>query len=476
MAEEAPKEVIIMASIVKRRNRFYVVYQYTTDKGERKQKWETYKTMTEAKTRQKEIEYRESIGTFVIPQCHTVKELMKEYVSLYGKETWALSTYSANVGIINNYILPLIGDMKLTEVTPRVLEKYYQQLLKMKPVPNSNGGKTKNELIGTGTVREIHKIIRNCFNQAVKWELVERNPAVLAIVPKHKAEKRDIWTAETLFKATELCKDERLKLALNLAFSCSLRLGELVGLTWDCVDIDEEAIAKGKASILVNKELQRVRRDVLESLDQKDVILIFPSENSKTKTVQVLKAPKTQSSIRRIFLPKTVAGMLIHWRSLQDEAKDMLGDEYQDFNLVLAGPNGMPTEGSTIRSAFDELIKENDLPKVVFHSLRHSSITYKLKLNGGDVKAVQGDSGHAQTSMVTDVYSHILDDDRRHNAELFEEAFYAGKGSEPAKKQKELPGTPGGDGMAMLGKLLSNPDTAKLLKSLMAAMETDQSE
>lgn len=44
--------------------------------------------------------------------------------------------------------------------------------------------------------------------------------------------------------------------------------------------------------------------------------------------------------------------------------------------------------------------------KVVFHSLCHSSITYKLKLNGGDVKAVQGDSGHSQTSMVTDVYSH----------------------------------------------------------------------
>ena len=54
-------------------------------------------------------------------------------------------------------------------------------------------------------------------------------------------------------------------------------------------------------------------------------------------------------------------------------------------------------------------------------------LTYKLKLNGGDIKAVQGDSGHAQVSMVTDVYSHILDDDRKKNAELFEEAFYEKK-------------------------------------------------
>jgi hypothetical protein len=43
-------------------------------------------------------------------------------------------------------------------------------------------------------------------------------------------------------------------------------------------------------------------------------------------------------------------------------------------------------------------------------------VTYKLKLNGGDIKAVQGDSGHAQVNMVTDVYSHILDDDRKKNA------------------------------------------------------------
>ena len=81
------------------------------------------------------------------------------------------------------------------------------------------------------------------------------------------------------------------------------------------------------------------------------------------------------------------------------------------------------------------LIKENDLPKVVFHSLRHSSITYKLKLNGGDVKSVQGDSGHAQAKMVTDQYSHILDDDRVRNAEIFEEVFYSGRDGTSGKKE-----------------------------------------
>ena len=61
---------------------------------------------------------------------------------------------------------------------------------------------------------------------------------------------------------------------------------------------------------------------------------------------------------------------------------------------------------------------------MVFHSLRHTSVTYKLKLSGGDIKAVQGDSGHVQADMVTEVYGHILDEDRKKNAQLMENAFY----------------------------------------------------
>lgn len=76
----------------------------------------------------------------------------------------------------------------------------------------------------------------------------------------------------------------------------------------------------------------------------------------------------------------------------------------------------VPLGVGAIRKPLNQLIKEHNLPPVVFHSLRHSSVTYKLKLNGGDIKAVQGDSGHFQVSMVTDVYSHILDDDRKKNA------------------------------------------------------------
>lgn len=72
------------------------------------------------------------------------------------------------------------------------------------------------------------------------------------------------------------------------------------------------------------------------------------------------------------------------------------------------------------------LLKEKaGLPNVVFHSLRHSSTTYKLKLNHGDLKATQGDTGHAEIDMITKVYAHILDEDRKVNAQKFETAFYS---------------------------------------------------
>lgn len=122
----------------------------------------------------------------------------------------------------------------------------------------------------------------------------------------------------------------------------------------------------------------------------------------------------------------------------------------------------------------NQLIKENNLPPVVFHSLRHSSVTYKLKLNGGDIKAVQGDSGHAQVSMVTDVYSHILDDDRKKNAELFEEAFYEKKNLDPQMHPNTAENTvtvPEGVDAELLAKVLNNSEMAALLTSLAKTMK-----
>ena len=350
---------------------------------------------------------------------------------------------------------------------------------------------SKNEFLTPHTVREIHKLLRNAFNQAVKWELMSRNPVEHATLPKEEETERNIWTAETLFKALDVCDDDILSLALNLAFSCSLRMGEMLGLTWDCIDISQTSIEQGRASIFVNKELQRVNRDALEKLDDKGVIMKFPAALSSTSTRLVLKElddkgvimkfpaalsststrlvlkePKTKTSIRKVFLPKTVAEMLIARKKEIEELKELFGSEFTDYQLVFCSTNGRPMEGQVINRALNKLIREHDLPKIVFHSLRHSSITYKLKLNGGDMKSVQGDSGHAQAKMVADVYSHIIDEDRMMNAKRFEETFYSPKKEDAGKEQGKEADSAQESDQELLMKLLAKPEMAVLLKTL----------
>ena len=266
-----------------------------------------------------------------------------------------------------------------------------------------------------------------------------RNPVLNATLPKEEHQKREIWTAETLMHALEVCDDDILALAINLSFACSLRMGEMLGLTWDCIDISEESLKENNASIFVDKELQRVNRDVMEVLDNKDIIRVFPRTLSNTNTSLVLKTPKTKTSVRKIFLPSTVAQMLLERKKQIDEMKELFGDEYLDYDLVFCHSSGRPMEGQVINRALKKLIQDNDLPDVVFHSFRHASITYKLKWNGGDMKSVQGDSGHARMDMVADVYSHIIDEDRRYNAQKFEEQFYNAKGLKNAEEGKTAP-------------------------------------
>ena len=253
-------------------------------------------------------------------------------------------------------------------------------------------------------------------------------------------------------KALDECDDMKLYVAMNLAFACSMRYGEICGLTWDKVHISDEDIANDDSHLWIEQELARVSREARQHLDDKDIMFIFPSVMSNTHTNLVLKKPKTESSIRKVWIPKTVAYILREWKQIQDQYKEYLGQEFFDYNLVLTLPNGRPVENRIMEKEFSKLREKAGLPYVVFHSLRHSSTTYKLKLNHGDLKATQGDTGHVQIDMITDVYAHILDEDRKVNAQKFEATFYAKNSVNPLKNV-----TPPENG---------NPDLTNLISAL----------
>jgi integrase len=215
----------------------------------------------------------------------------------------------------------------------------------------------------------------------------------------------------------------------------------------------------------IDSQLQRISKKTYEVLQRKkdQIRLVFPAFKHNPQTMLVLKTLKTKSSERVIWIPPTTAAVLWKLKKQQDELKEALGDEYQDFDMVIAQSNGRPIEGGNISAMFNQLIEENELPKVEFHSLRHLSTTVKLIISKGDVKSVRGETGHSQSKMVTDTYAHILDGNRRNMAKKFEKSFYNEENGESADGRSA-------DGSLehVIAQCLKNPEPLEVLRSLLA--------
>ena len=242
------------------------------------------------------------------------------------------------------------------------------------------------------------------------------------------------------------------------------------------IQLFQRSYLADNAYVYIDKELTRASKRAIETLGEKDIYYIFTPLMPNTSTRIILKKPKTDSSIRKVWLPKTLAYILREWKKSQDELKGFLGDEYQDFDLVVALPNGRLCEDRIILKEFAKLREDAGLPKVVFHSLRHSSTTYKLKLNHGDLKATQGDTGHAEIDMITSIYAHILDEDRKINAQKFESAFYANpdlRSVRPPEEPKE-PAPATLDLEALVEQLRNSPELANTLAALLASAPSEK--
>lgn len=435
---------------------------------------ERFDTIEEAELRVAEIKLQKSRGEFrppksVLsknqtqqPKIVTVRMLLEEYVQLYGLNHWGESYLSMNTHRIEHYINPYIGDIALCDLTARDLDIFYNSLLGL-PAVVLKGHKDTETTIGLSVIKKIHDLLRNALNKAIDWGYIQTNPALCVEPPKHRAKKREVWTTEQARYALDNCEDPVLRLAFLLGISCSMRIGEILGLQWSDLHITDEDIQNETACLRVWKELKRCQKSSLEKLRKRDrdgVILTFP-EYKKTgcSTSLVLKETKTESSERTIFLGRTTALALREAQTTQEKDKALLGDDYMDFDLVIAHNNGRPYESRQILKAMKKLSKDLGLPDVVFHSLRHTSTSMKLIASGGDIKAVQGDTGHSQSRMVTEVYSHTFSENRRQLAKKIDSEFFGSPKSD-VNEETAL-------NQEILELLKANPEAVKLLTALL---------
>ncbi len=464
-----------MASIVKRGKAYAIVY--TEGEGKNKhQVWESGLSYNAAKSRKAQLEYEFSQNIHVDQIELTVREFLHEFIEKYGEQKWVASTYDGNVGLLENYVYPYLGDKKLRSIRTKTVVDYYHFLLN-EAEPVVNPGKTKRDRLTPSIIHDIHKVLRCAFNLAVKWEYIAKNPFLNATLPEHKEKKRQALTPEQLHKVMEFTDRPEIydfyviHCAIQLAFACSMRGGEVGGAQWEKFSAETQML-------YIDRVIDRVDKKLVEKLPKMDIMFKFPNLYPGTRTIVVLKQPKTEGSIRNVYLPDTVVQKLMVLRRLQGKYKEELGlDGYSDYDMIICQANGRPLMTEHLNKRFKDILEQMgdpdiNLDEVVFHSIRHTSAGVKLKLSNGDVKAVQGDGGWNTPEMVTRRYAHILDEDRRHLSNEMEKKFYkkdkASKdklpvrtkpASEPAPIPKATQETPPAlDVNAIAAALTSNPN------------------
>ena len=184
----------------------------------------------------------------------------------------------------------------------------------------------------------------------------------------------------------------------------------------------------------------------------------FEDKREGSNTVLVLKKAKTASSSRTIFMTEALKEELKHWfKRLEMDEADMDG-RYRNSGMLLRLPNGLAVEPVLIRKKFEKWQDAYpEFPHIVFHGLRHSSATYQLMISGGDVKAVQGTTGHASANLLVNTYAHIQQDSRKKLGKKFEEGFYKPVESAPQSAPTEAEPT---ISVSALVELLKDADPA----------------
>lgn len=493
-----------MASIRQRGKNSYAVVFQNGDGKDRQQVWESGYTKDEAKARKAQVEFEEARGikthtinesnhgllgkavaaaqekretkaAYIAPverqfmeeventdEALLLKPFMEEFIRIYGSKKWGESYYKSGMNLLVNYVFEYWKSVPITRFTVKAIDDYYTWLITECPAATSKHHRASTAHVTASVVKDIHKILRCAFNKAVKWQYIESNPFLNATLPEYKSKVRPALTPseiDRVLEYTDRPDDYNLFLihcAMNLAFAGSMRGGEIGALQW------KDIVDPQRRILYICKSIDRVNKMAIEHVMKTEVYFKFPSYDPRAKSVIVLKNTKEDGgSNRNAYLPATVYDKLMRLKEMQDELKQVLGDDgYLDYDMMICQENGKPIMTEHLNSRFQTVLNQmgikpkNGDEQYVFHSIRSTATTYKLKISGGDIKAVQGENGQKDAKMVTHQYSRILEEDRSRIADIMDEQFYG------RKEEPEV------DDFAQMAK--ANPELFKQFKAFMA--------
>ena len=343
--------------------------------GKRRQKSRGgFKTRKEAERAFAALRDEIRLGSYVEPSKLTLNRFLEEEWLPAIRASVRPSTLRFYAQNVASYIKPTIGRTLLPNVTAAKLNAFYATLL----ANGRTGGRGRSGgSLSPKTVRHVHTLLHKALNDAVRWGHLARNPASLAEAPRARTPEMHVWTAEQLRAFLREVECERLYAAWLLLITTGMRRGEVLGLSWENVD------------------LRGSRLSVVRSLTVVDY-----------QHVEMLE-PKTAKGRRSVALdPVTVDALKAH-RKQQLEERVFAGSTWQDNGLVFARSNGAAIHPEYVSRRFTQLSARAEQPRIRLHDLRHSYATAALS-SGISPKVVSERLGHSSVSITLDVYSHVL--------------------------------------------------------------------
>jgi integrase len=360
-------------SIRKRKDgRWEARYSVQTADG-RKQKTIYGNTRKEVSQRLTEAMAGRDKGLILDAGKLTVGEHLKQWLVDVVKPSASHRTYSTNAQQVRDHIASTLGRIKLKELRKAHIDRLYREKL--------------DSGLSPSTVRRIHAVLHKALEEAVKGDLIPRNPAAHANKPKVKQDEIDPLDASQAAAFLKAAKGDRFEALYILCLMCGLRQGEALALRWRDIDLDE-----GK--LRVNLQLQRVR-------DGGGLQFSEPKNASR----------------RTVGLPQRAVNSLKSQRKLQLEEKLRAGPLYQDGDLVFASGHGTPIDAqNVVNRYYKPLLKRAGLPPIRFHDLRHSCLSL-LAQRGEPIRDLQALAGHATAAFTLQRYTHHYDASARRTAD-----------------------------------------------------------
>jgi integrase len=370
-------------SLQKRGKIYYAIIELNMN-GVKRQKWVSTKCIKKGDAQKvlNQLLCDMDNNVYVEPTKILFTDFLLEWLDNNAKSSIEQTTYEGYKTIIKKHVIPYFKNKNLTlsDLKTIHLQKYIDKKFK--------DGLSANYL------RRHYANIKKCIDYAVKLDIIKDNPIVNVTMPKNKGYSANFYSVEELEKLLEITKGTICETAVYLTAMYGFRRGEVLGLRWKDVDFED-----GTITIC----------------------------NTRTKVLkEVVKRPKTKSSLRTLPLIEDVATYLKKLQVTQKENKLLFGKEYKNSDYICRYEDGTPTNIVTMESNFSKLLADNKMQHIRFHDIRHSTASYLLK-NGVSLKEIQMWLGHANISTTANIYIHLDSEMKKNTANTINQIFSKSK-------------------------------------------------